>query len=291
MTRPERRGDAGRVVVVTGASDGVGEAAALALARTGDQVVVVGRSPDKTRAVAVSVGAAAGSEPVLHHTVDFADLGQVRDLAAELAATHERIDVLVDNAGLISGRRTVTDDGHELTMQVNHLGPYLLTRLLRDPLVAAGGRVIVTASAAGSGSRAVLDIDDLENEKDYTPLRAYARSKLANVMFARELASRWGKDGVTAVSFHPGLVRSRFGSSSTPLVRVLLASPVRLLMRSPENGADTMVWLATSTPGVDWTSGGYYADRSPAQTHPQADDRVVAAALWERSAELVGLPA
>jgi NAD(P)-dependent dehydrogenase (short-subunit alcohol dehydrogenase family) len=223
--------------------------------------------------------------------VDFADLGQVRELATELTATHARIDVLVDNAGLIAGRRTVTRDGHELTVQVNHLGPYLLTRLLRDPLVAAGGRVIVTASAAGSGSRAVLDLDDLENAKDYTPLRAYARSKLANVLFTRELARRWGPDGVTAASFHPGLVRSRFGSSSTPLVRVLLASPARLLMRSPENGADTLVWLATSTPGVDWRSGGYYADRSPAQSHPQSDDPVVAAALWERSAELVGLPA
>ena len=150
MTRPAPPVAGGRVVVVTGASDGVGEAAALALARTGAQVVVVGRSPAKTRAVAASVGAAAGS-PVPHHTVDFADLGQVRALAAELVATHERIDVLVDNAGLIAGQRTVTGDGHELTMQVNHLGPYLLTRLLRDPLVAAGGRVIVTASAAGRG--------------------------------------------------------------------------------------------------------------------------------------------
>ena len=291
MTHSDSPAAGSRVVVVTGASDGVGEAAALALARTGDQVVVVGRSPAKTRAVAASVGAAAGS-PVRHHTVDFADLGQVRELAAELAATNERIDVLVDNAGLIAGRRTVTGDGHELTMQVNHLGPYLLTRLLRDPLVAAGGRVIVTASAAGSGSRAgIFDLDDLENEKDYTPLRAYARSKLANVVFARELANRWGPDGVTAASFHPGLVRSRFGSSSTLLVRVVLASPVRLLMRSPENGADTMVWLATSTPKVDWRSGGYYADRSPAQTHPQADDPVVAAELWNRSADLVGLPA
>jgi NAD(P)-dependent dehydrogenase (short-subunit alcohol dehydrogenase family) len=278
------------VVVVTGASDGVGEAAAFALARTGDQVVVIGRSPAKTGAVAAAVGAAAGG-PVRHHTVDFADLGQVRELATQLTATHARIDVLVDNAGLIAGRRTVTRDGHELTVQVNHLGPYLLTRLLRDPLVAAGGRVIVTASAAGSGSRAVLDLDDLENAKDYTPLRAYARSKLANVLFTRELARRWGPDGVTAASFHPGLVRSRFGSSSTPLVRVLLASPARLLMRSPENGADTLVWLATSTPGLDWRSGGYYADRSPAQSHPQSDDRAVATALWDRSAELVGLPA
>lgn len=290
MTRLDPPGAGSRVVVVTGASDGVGEAAALALARTGDRVVVVGRSSAKTGAVAAAVGAAAGS-PVLHHTVDFADLSQVRQLAAELTATHERIDVLVDNAGLIAGRRTVTGDGHELTLQVNHLGPYLFTRLLRDPLVAARGRVIVTASAAGSGSRAVLDLDDLENEKDYTPLRAYSRSKLANVVFTRELARRWAPDGVTAASFHPGLVRSRFGSGSTPLVRVLLASPVRLLMRSPENGADTLVWLATSTPEVDWRSGGYYADRSPAQSHPQADDPMVAEALWERSAELVGLPA
>jgi NAD(P)-dependent dehydrogenase (short-subunit alcohol dehydrogenase family) len=288
MTHPDPPAAGSRVVVITGASDGVGEAAAFALARGGDQVVLVGRSPDKTRAVAASVGAAAGG-PVQHHLVDFADLHQVRALADALLAAHERIDVLVDNAGLIAGRRTITGDDHELTWQVNHLGPYLLTRLLREPLVAAGGRVIVTASAAGSASRAVLDLDDLENEKDYTPLRAYSRSKLANVVFARELARRWGADGVTAASFHPGLVRSRFGSNSTPIVRVLLASPVRLLMRSPENGADTLVWLATSTPAVDWQSGGYYADRKPAQSHPQADDPVVATALWQRSAELVGL--
>ena len=290
MPRRDPSDGGNRVVVVTGASDGVGEAAAFALARSSDQVVVVGRSPAKTGAVAAAVGAAAG-RAVLHHSVDFADLAQVRRLAAELTATHDRIDVLVDNAGLIAGRRTVTRDGHELTFQVNHLGPYLLTRLLRDPLVAAGGRVIVTASAAGSGPRAVLDLGDLENEKDYTPLRAYARSKLANIVFTRELARRWGPDGITAASFHPGMVRSRFGSTSTPLVRVLLASPARLLMRSPENGADTLVWLATSTPGVDWTSGGYYADRSPAQSHPQSEDLEVAAALWERSAEMVGLPA
>lgn len=289
MTPADPPGSKSRVVVVTGASDGVGAAAAIALARSGDRVVVIGRSPDKTHAVAAAVSAAAGS-PVQHHTVDFAHLDQVRELAAELLATHVRIDVLVDNAGLIAGRRSLTDDGHELTMQVNHLGPYLLTRLLRDPLVAAGGRVIVTASAAASGSRAVLDLDDLENEKDYTPLRAYARSKLANVVFARELARRWAPD-VTAASFHPGLVRSRFGSGSTPLVRVLLASPVRLLMRSPENGAETLVWLATSRPEQDWASGGYFADRSPAQSHPQGEDPQVAAQLWERSAQLVGLPA
>ena len=270
------------MVVVTGASDGIGAAAARVLARRGDSVVVVGRSPGKTRAIAAETGAE-------YHVADFAALDQVRDLAAGLQARHPRIDVLVNNAGLIAGaRRTVTAAGHELTFQVNHLAPFLLTVLLKDLLVAAQGRVITTSSSAGTARRAAVVLDDLDMTGSYSSLRAYMASKLANVLFTRELARRWGPLGVSAAAAHPGPVRSQFGRSGSPAIRLVAKSPLRWAWRSPERGADTLVWLSTSVPGTDWQSGGYFADRKPATANPAADDPDLAAGLWDRSALMCG---
>lgn len=275
--------DERRVVVVTGASDGIGAAAARSLARRGDNVVVVGRSPGKTRAVAAEIGAEC-------HVADFAHLDQVRGLAAELSARHPRVDVLVNNAGLIAGaQRAVTADGHELTFQVNHLAAFLLTVLLRERLVSARGRVITTSSAAGAARDARVVVDDLDMADRYDGLRAYKASKLANVLFTRELARRWGPLGVSAAAMHPGLVRSQWGHSGPAAVRFVVSSPLRLLMRSPERGADTLVWLSASAPGRDWHTGGYFADRKPATASPAADDADLARQLWERSALLCGL--
>ena len=272
-----------RVVVITGASDGIGAAASRLLARRGDRVVVVGRSPAKTRAVAAEVGAES-------HVADFAQLAQVRELAAELARQHPRISVLVNNAGIIAGaQRTVTSDGHELTFQVNHLAPFLLTALLREPLGAAGASVITTSSRASRARDAAIDVDDLDMARRYDGLRAYKASKLANVLFTRELARRWEGLGVSAAAVHPGLVRSGWGRSGPPAVRAVVTSPLRLAMRSPERGADTIVWLAASAPGQDWTSGGYFAGRRPARPNPLADDLHLAGQLWERSAAMCGL--
>ena len=268
---------------MTGASDGIGAAAARALARRGDQVVVVGRSPGKTRAIAEEIGAE-------HHVADFAHLDQVRDLAAGLRDRHPRVDVLINNAGLIAGdRRTVTTDGHELTFQVNHLAPFLLTTLLKERLVAARGRVITTSSQASAARGAAVIIEDLDMADGYDGLRAYKASKLANVLFTRELARRWGPLGVSAAAAHPGIVRSQWGRSGPVAVRLVIKSPVRLALRSPERGADTLVWLATSIPGADWQSGGYFADRKPAAGNPAADDPELAGRLWDRSAALCGL--
>jgi NAD(P)-dependent dehydrogenase (short-subunit alcohol dehydrogenase family) len=272
-----------RVVVITGASAGIGAAASRALAQRGDRVVLAGRSPAKTRAVAGELGAEC-------HVADFAQLGQVRELAAELARRHPRIDVLVNNAGIIAGaRRTVTSDGHELTFQVNHLAPFLLTMLLRDPLGAAEASVITTSSRASTARDAAVDVDDLDMARDYGGLRAYKASKLANVLFTRELARRWEALGVSAAAVHPGLVRSGWGRSGPPAVRAVVTSPLRLAMRSPDRGADTIVWLAASAAGRDWTSGGYFTDRKPARPNPLADDAHLAGALWERSAAMCGL--
>jgi NAD(P)-dependent dehydrogenase (short-subunit alcohol dehydrogenase family) len=272
-----------RVVVVTGASDGIGAAAARMLARRGDSVVVVGRSPGKTRAIAAETGAE-------YHVADFAVLEEVRALAATLQARHPRIDVLVNNAGLIAGaRRAVTADGHELTFQVNHLAPFLLTTLLRDRLAAARGRVITTSSSASTARGAAVVMDDLDMAGSYGSLRAYKASKLANILFTRELARRWGPLGVSAAAAHPGPVRSQFGRSGPPAVRLVMSSPLRLAMRSPERGADTLVWLSTSVPGRDWQSGGYFASRKPATVNAAANDPDLAAELWDRSALMCGL--
>jgi NAD(P)-dependent dehydrogenase (short-subunit alcohol dehydrogenase family) len=275
--------DKRRVVVVTGASDGIGAAASRILAREGDNVVVVGRSPAKTRAIAAEIGAE-------YHVADFTHLDQVRDLAAELNARHPSIDVLINNAGLIAGaRRVVTADGHELTFQVNHLAPFLLTALLKERLAGARGRVITTSSQAGARRVARIVVDDLDLAERYGGMRAYQASKLANVLFTRELARRWGPLGVSAAAVQPGIVRTQWGRSGPSAVRLVTSSPLRLLMRSPERGADTLVWLSVSVPGQDWDSGGYFADRRPATPNPAADDADLARELWERSALMCGL--
>ena len=218
--------------MVTGSSDGIGAAAARMLAGGGDEVVVVGRSPGKTRAVAAQLGAE-------WHVADFAHLDQVRGLAGELRASHSRVDVLLNNAGLIAGsRRTITSDGHELTFQVNHLAAFLLAMLLREPLAAARGRVITTSSQAGARRDAKVVPGDLDMADGYDGMRAYKASKLANVLFTRELARRWGPLGVNAAAAHPGIVRSQWGRSGPPIVRLGVNFPFRLVMRSP-SGART----------------------------------------------------
>ena len=272
-----------RVVVITGGSDGIGAAAARELARRGDQIVLVGRSPGKTRSVATEIGAE-------HYVADFAHLGQVRELAAGLVRQYPRIDVLVNNAGLIAGaRRTVTADGHELTFQVNHLAPFLLTMLVRGPLSTARASVITTSSRASTARDARVNPADLDMADGYDGLRAYKASKLANVLFTGELARRWQHLGVSAAAVHPGMVRSQWGRSGPVAVRAVMNSPLRLAMRSPERGADTIVWLATTVPGKDWRSGAYFANRKPATPSPLAEDTQLAEQLWHRSMSMCGL--
>jgi len=272
-----------RVVVITGGSDGIGAATARLLARRGDQIVLVGRSPGKTRTVAAQAGADG-------HVADFADLGQVRELAGELRGQYPRIDVLINNAGLIAGtQRGLTADGHELTFQVNHLAPFLLTMLLRDHLSAAHASVITTSSRANTARDARVDTDDLDMASGYDGLRAYKASKLANVLFTRELARRWESLAISAAAVHPGMVRSQWGKTGPAAVRMVMNSPLRLAMRSPERGADTIVWLATTKPGKDWLTGGYFANRKPATPNPLADDTRLAERLWDQSAAMCGL--
>jgi NAD(P)-dependent dehydrogenase (short-subunit alcohol dehydrogenase family) len=268
-----------RTIVITGASDGIGAVAARELARRGDEVVIVGRNREKTAAVARDTGGA-------FHVADYARLDDVRALAAALP---DRIDVLVNNAGAVLGDRKLTVDGYEQTFQVNHLGGFLLTGLLIDNLTAAGASVINTSSVAHR-ALAKFDIDDLQNERNYAPLRAYGNGKLANVLHAKELHRRYHAAGLSAIAVHPGNVATNFASETNHFSRVLYRTPLRkIALTTPEKGAEPLLVLAEGTPGQDWQSGDYWEKLKPGKRNPQADDAALAAALWERSAELVGL--
>ena len=273
----------GRTIIITGASDGIGAAAARQLSAAGNTVVVVGRSPQKTAAVAKELG-------VDHFVADFSRLDDVRTLASALLERYPRIDVLANNAGGIMGDRELTVDGYEKTLQVNHLAPFLLTSLLTERLVRSRATVITTASVANR-LYGHLDLDDLGNERAYSPNKAYGDAKLANILFARELDRRFGDAGISAASFHPGVVGTGFAAQSTSPMRFLYTIFGRFLL-SPARGADTLVWLATTTPGTDWKTGAFYTKRKiDFTTNPQADDAALATALWDRSAALVGVPA
>jgi NAD(P)-dependent dehydrogenase (short-subunit alcohol dehydrogenase family) len=274
----------GKVCVVTGATSGIGKAAATALARLGAQVVLVGRDRGRAEATAAQIGSVATQPPV----VDIADLGamdQVRALAERLAAL-DRIDVLINNAGLVLGERRGTPEGFEHVFAVNHLAPFLLTNLLLPRLTAsAPARVITVTSDAHSAAR--LDLDDPNLEHGWDSWRSYANSKLANILFTRELARRLHGTGVTANCAHPGVVRTGFGREARPLLRlgVTLARPFLL---SPERGADTIVYLASS-PAVADETGGYYVRRQRREPSAAARDDAAARKLWQISEELTGL--
>lgn len=271
-----------QTIVITGASDGIGAAAARRLAASGARVVLVGRSPDKTAAVAAGIGAP-------YHLADFTDLDQVRTLGAELLAAYPRIEVLANNAGGLMGRRAVTVDGFEKTFQVNHLAPFLLTHLLLPALRAGSAKVLQTSSVAAQ-RWGRLDLDDLQNERHYAPEKAYGDAKLANILFTRELQRRYGDAGIAAVAFHPGIVATNFASETNHVMRYLYRTPLisRLFMISPDQGAAPLVWLSQGTPGTTWLPGEYYERDRIAATHPQAADDELARRLWDLSAAMVG---
>ena len=272
-----------RTIVITGASDGIGAAAAIQLQSLGHRVVIVGRSAEKTRQVAASVGAD-------YFTADFADLSAVRALADELRGRYPRIDVLANNAGGVFGDRGRTKDGHEKTFQVNHLAPFLLTTLLMPTLVESSATVIQTSSIAAR-LYGRLDLDDLENDRRYSANKAYGDSKLENILFTKELDRRYRAHGVSAVAFHPGMIRSSFGSDTTSFgMKLVYANPIgRRFLRSADEGADQLVWLAQTEAGVEWQPGAYYESRRVAtRINPQSNDAELARTLWDRSVALIG---
>ena len=274
----------GKVCVVTGATSGIGKAAATALAGMGSQVVLVGRDRGRAEAAAAEIGAAAAVPPKVE-IADLASMEQVRALAGRLAAL-ERIDVLINNAGLVLGERRATEDGFEYVFAVNHLAPFLLTNLLLPKLTgSAPARVVTVSSDAHSAAK--LDLDDPGQEHGWNSWRSYANSKLANILFTRELARRLDGTGVTANCAHPGTVRTGFGREGKPLLR-LGTTIARPFFLSPERGADTIVYLASS-PDVAGETGGYYVKRQRREPSAAARDDETARRLWDISEKMTGL--
>ncbi|PPF15997.1 short-chain dehydrogenase [Rathayibacter rathayi] len=276
----------GRVVVLTGASSGIGRVAAGALAAAGARVAVVGRHPERTRAVAAEVG----GDPFL---ADFDRLDDVRALADVLLERYERIDVLANNAGGLVSHRAETVDGHERTVQSNHLAPFLLTRLLLPRMVEtsrerAGVRIVSTASLANRFGR--LKLDDLDNRRGpwFGGWRAYGTSKLVTILFIRELAERLLTTSVDAYSFHPGVVSTSFGADST-MMKLMTSLSVGSFGISAEAGAVPLITLA-SEPDVGAASGTYFDQLTPhGSLNPQAHNRALAHDLWTLSSRLVGV--
>lgn len=266
-------------MVVTGASSGIGAAAARALAATGAAVAVVGRSRARTAEVARDCGATP-------FVCDFSRLAEVRVLANELRERYGRVDVLANNAGTYGRGDERTEDGHELVEQVNHLAPFLLTNLLLDAF-GVGARVLTTSSRLHLAGARRPEGGAVGGR--HVAWRRYATTKLENLWFSSELARRLAPRGVAAAAFHPGSVRTRFGQRGGP-VALLYRTPLgALVLEPPEVGADTLVWLATAPVGDGWESGGYYARRRPAHASRLAVDPRLARLSWERSEALVGL--
>ncbi|HKX68950.1 MAG TPA: SDR family oxidoreductase [Intrasporangium sp.] len=279
----------GRTVLVTGATSGIGRATAAGLAGLGARVGIVGRDEERAEAVASAI---RGASPAAYVDVFVADLSsqvQVRRLASHVLATYRRLDVLVNNVGGFWATRHVTADGLERTFAVNHLAPFLLTRLLLDRLGEGGpARIVVVAS--GAHTLGTIDFDDLQGDHGYSGPRAYNQSKLANVLFTYELARRLGPGPVTANALHPGMVRTGFGSEDQQVAWKVVAPVMRPFLRSPARGALTSIHLAAS-PEMEGVTGTYFADRRPKQSSSLSRDPAVAARLWQVSTDLVATTA
>jgi NAD(P)-dependent dehydrogenase (short-subunit alcohol dehydrogenase family) len=278
----------GKVVVITGATSGIGEVAARRLAGMGARIVLVAR--DKARGEAALAGLRSGGAGNSHsiHYGDLSRISEMKRVAQEIAAAQPRIDVLINNAGAMFGSRQLTEDKLERTFAINHMAYFVLTQGLRERLLAsAPARIVNTASAAHQGAK--LDFDDLQAAHGFSPMRAYGRSKLCNILFTRELARRLSGKGVTANCLHPGFVATRFGDGSGGILSGVVRV-AKLFAISPQQGAQTIVYLA-SAPEVANVSGGYYYKCLPAQPTTEARNDEDAKRLWMESATIAAIEA
>jgi NAD(P)-dependent dehydrogenase (short-subunit alcohol dehydrogenase family) len=279
----------GKTVIVTGGNSGIGEATAVALARAGARTFITARDRGRGGKAVEAIREASGSDQVELVVFDLGDLASVRAGAAEILDRCPRIDVLINNAGLVLTDRSETVDGYESTFAVNHLGPFLLTELLTDRLVAsAPSRVVNVASTAHRSARRGLDFDDLQSRQGYKGMQVYGSSKLANILFTTELASRLSGKGVTVNSVHPGTVATGYGRDGD--TRGLLAFGLKVIkpfILTPEKGARTSVFLASSL-DVAGVTGKYFVKCKARKPSAAAQDEAAAHRLWRVSEELVG---
>ncbi len=277
---------AGKTALVTGATNGIGRASAAAFARMGARVFITARDPrraEETRAELARTGADV--------RVLLGDLGvqaDVRRIAAEFLATGESLHILLNNAGVMNLARTETADGIETTFAVNHLAYFLLTNLLLERIRASAPARIVNVASDAHRMGGPLDFDDLGSARSYGAMGVYGRSKLANILFTRELAKRLAGSGVTVNCLHPGVVRTGLGQHNDAPILKFFANLARPFFRSPERGAETSLWACTA-PELAGVTGRYFSDRREEEPHKHARDDVAASRLWDVSAKLVRL--
>jgi retinol dehydrogenase 14 len=279
----------GKTVLITGGTAGIGRAAAIRLSAMGARVGITGRDRDRANAAASAVARESGNPAVDVFVGDLSSQTEVRRLAGEVLATYPRLDVLLNNVGGFWAHRHVTADGFEHTFALNHLAPFLLTGLLLERLIAsAPARIVTVSSDAQAMGR--IDFDDLMGDLKYSGQRAYNQSKLANVMFTYELAGQLAGTGVTATVLHPGVTNTGFGAEDMARGWGPLIAVMRRFMQSPQDGAETPVFLASS-PDAEGVTGRYFSDRKAKDSHKSSYDATTTTRLWGVSAELVGLPA
>jgi NAD(P)-dependent dehydrogenase (short-subunit alcohol dehydrogenase family) len=273
-------------ILITGANSGIGRAAATGLAALGAKLVLVCRDPGRGEAARQAIVAASGNEAVDLQIADLAVQADVRRLAATIRSSYARLDVLINNAGVINGSRTLTPDGLESTFALNHLAYFLLTHELMDLLKASAPARIINVSSMGH-KLGTIAFDDLQAERGYESLRAYNQSKLANLLFTYELDRRLVGSGITVNAVHPGGVATNFASGNATAFGWVVKL-VRPFLRSPEKGAETVVYLAAA-PEVAGTSGKYFVDCRPRPSSRESQDLAVAQRLWAVSEQLTGL--
>ncbi|KAL6489022.1 hypothetical protein MHYP_G00027630 [Metynnis hypsauchen] len=281
----------GKTALITGANTGIGKETARDLARRGARVVMACRDLTRAENAAEEIQRTTGNGNVVIRHLNLASLYSVREFAKDFLATEERLDILINNAGVMMCPKWITEDGYETQLAVNHLGHFLLTNLLLDLLKSSTpSRVVTVSSIAHGGGK--IDFDDLFFDKrPYNSLVSYKQSKLANVLFSRELARRMRGTGVTSYSLHPGVIRTELGrhvECGHPLLKTVLSLPCILLMKTPWQGAQTTIYCAV-TEGLESKSGCYFSDCVEREPSPEGKDDEVARRLWEESARLVGL--
>jgi retinol dehydrogenase 14 len=275
----------GKVVLITGGTSGIGKATANALAAMGARVVAIGRDEERGERAVEEIRRGTGGEVSLM-LADLAVQADIRRLAEEFRERHDGLDVLINNAGLVQSKRIETPDGIETQLAINHLASFLLTNLLLDLLKASAPSRIVTVSS-DAHRWAKLDLDDLQSRKRYRGMQVYGTTKLANILFTRELAERLEDTSVTANAMHPGGVNTNFGNNQRGPMSLLFRA-FKPFMRTPEQGADTLIYLASS-PEVEGMTGKYVADRKMKVASDAAYDETLQKKLWEASEKLTGL--
>ena len=277
---------AGRTVLVTGATSGIGRATALGLARMGAHLAITGRDNVRTEDAAREIRAAGGGQVDLF-TADLYSQSEVRRLAKEVLQSLSRIDVLINNVGGYWNTRHATVDGLERTFALNHLAPFLLTNLLLDKLKQSAPARVVTVSS-NAHTQGQIDFEDLQGTASYSGARAYSQSKLANVLFSYELARRLRGTSVTANALHPGVVSTSFGVEDPASVQRVFIPFLRLFMKTPAQGAATPIHLACA-PELEHVTGRYFANSKPTRSSKPSYDEAAATRLWQVSGDLVGL--